>query len=108
MGAGHLDEERAFDLVSGLCALDEGQTGVHGNLGGIDFRAVCHGCIPKADLPPQDAAILARFADQVADIDDECRRTGRVTDEALKLIDANLHADRLLLYRQLFGREPTS
>jgi hypothetical protein len=43
-----------------------------------DFRSLCHGRIPKADLPPQDAAILRKFADQVADIEKECRRTGRV------------------------------
>jgi len=74
----------------------------------IDFRSVCHGRIPKADLPPEDAAILGRFADQVADVDDECRRTLRVTDEAIKLLDALRPPERLLLYRRLFEREPPS
>jgi hypothetical protein len=74
----------------------------------IGFRTLCHGRIPKDDLPSQDAATLARFADHVADIDEECRKTGRVTDEAIKLIDAHGNADRLVLYRRLFGREPTS
>jgi hypothetical protein len=76
--------------------------------GGIVFRSFCHDRIPKADLPPEDAAILGTFADQVADIDEECRRTGRVTDEAIKLIDARRTEDRLMLYRQLFGRDPPS
>jgi hypothetical protein len=44
----------------------------------------------------------------VADIDEECRRTGRVTDEAIKLVDAYRPPERLLLYRHLFGRDPTS
>jgi hypothetical protein len=74
----------------------------------VDFRSLCHGRILKADLPPQDAAILEKFADRVADINEECRRTGRVTDEAIKLIDAYRNEDRLMLYRKLFGREPTS
>jgi hypothetical protein len=74
----------------------------------VDFRSLCYGRIPKADLPPQDAAILEKFADRVADINEECRRTGRVTDEAIKLIDAYRNEDRLMLYRKLFGREPTS
>jgi len=51
---------------------------------------------------------LGKFADHVADIDEECRKTGRVTDEAVKLIDAHGNEDRLVLYRRLFGREPTS
>jgi hypothetical protein len=71
----------------------------------IDFRSVCHDRIPK-DLPPQDAAILGKFADEVADIDQECRRTGRPTDKAVKLIDAYRNEDRHVLYRDLFGREP--
>jgi hypothetical protein len=76
---------------------------------GIDFRSLCQGRIPKADLPPQDAEILGKFADQVADIDEECRRSGRVTDEAIKLIDAHRSENGLLvLYRELFGREPPS
>jgi hypothetical protein len=75
---------------------------------GLIFRSFCHDRIPKADLPPEDAAILGKFADQVADIDEECRRTGRVTDEAIKLIDAKRNEDRLMLYRQLFGRDPPS
>jgi hypothetical protein len=74
----------------------------------VDFRSLCHGRIPKADLPPQDAAILGKFADQVADIEEECYRTGRVTDEAIKLIDAYRSEDKPVLYRKLFGREPTS
>ena len=72
-----------------------------------DFRSLCHGRIPKADLPPQDAAILGKFADQVADIEEECHKTGRVTDEAIKLIDAHRSEDKPALYRELFGREPT-
>ena len=74
----------------------------------IDFRSVCRGRIPKAGLPPDDATVLEKFADRVADIDEECRRTGRVTNEAIKLIDAYRNEDRLMLYRELFGREPTS
>jgi hypothetical protein len=74
----------------------------------VDFRSLCHSRIPKADLPPQDAAILGKFADRVADIEEECRRTGRVTDEAIKLIDAYRNEDKLVLYRQLFGRESTT
>jgi hypothetical protein len=73
-----------------------------------DFRPLCHGRIPKAELPPQDAEVLEKFADRVADIEEECRRTSRVTDEAIKLIDAYRIEDRRVLYRQLFGREPTS
>lgn len=71
-----------------------------------DFRKLCHNRIPKADLPEQDAAIVARFADRVADILESCRRTGRVTNEAIELIDAHSHADRLALYRDLFRRDP--
>jgi hypothetical protein len=75
----------------------------------VDFRSLCHGRIPKADLPPQDAEVLEKFADRVADIDEECRRTSRVTNEAIKLIDAHRTQDGLLvLYRQFFGREPAS
>src|SRR6266436_2921981 len=74
----------------------------------VDFRSLCHGRIPKADLPPQDAAILGKFADRVADIEEECHRTGRVTDEAIKLIDAYRSEDKPVLYRELFGREPPS
>jgi hypothetical protein len=74
----------------------------------IDLRSVCHDRIPKADLPPQDAAILGKFADEVADIDQECRRTGRPTDKAIKLIDARGSEERRMLYHRLFGREPTS
>ncbi len=62
---------------------------------------------PRIDLleePPD----LGRFADQVADVDDECRRTLRVTDEAIKLLDALRPPERLLLYRRLFEREPPS
>jgi hypothetical protein len=44
----------------------------------------------------------------VADIEEECYRTGRVTDEAIKLIDAYRSEDKPVLYRKLFGREPTS
>jgi hypothetical protein len=33
MGAGHLDQESAFDLVFGLRVFDESQAGVHGYLG---------------------------------------------------------------------------
>jgi hypothetical protein len=47
---------------------------------------------------------LTRFADHIADIDEECRRTGRVTEEATKLIDAYRIEDRPVLYRGLFGR----
>jgi hypothetical protein len=56
------------------------------------------------ELPAEDAAILTRFADHIADIDEECRRTGRVTEEATKLIDAYRIEDRPVLYRGLFGR----
>jgi hypothetical protein len=73
----------------------------------IGLRALCHGRIPK-ELPSQDAVKLASFADRVADIDEECRKTGRVTDEATKLIHAFRKEDTLALYRALFGREPTS
>lgn len=73
----------------------------------IDFRSVCHDRIPKA-LPPQDAAILEKFADEVAGIDQECRRTGRPTDKAIKLIDAHGSEERRGLYRDLFAREPPS
>jgi hypothetical protein len=76
---------------------------------GIDVRSLCQGRIPKADLPPQDAEVLEKFADRVADIDEECRRTSRVTDEAIKLIDAQRSENGLLvLYRQCFGRKPAS
>jgi hypothetical protein len=75
---------------------------------GIDFRPLCHGQIPKSGLPPQDTEVLEKFADRVADIEEECRRTSRVTDEAIRLIDAYRIEDRRVLYRQLFGREPTS
>jgi hypothetical protein len=33
VGAGHLDNEGTFHLVLGLCALNQRQAGVHGNLG---------------------------------------------------------------------------
>jgi hypothetical protein len=33
MGARHLDQEGGFDLISGLCGLDESQAGAHGHLG---------------------------------------------------------------------------
>jgi hypothetical protein len=33
MGAGHLHNQGAFDLTLGLGALDEGQAGIHSNLG---------------------------------------------------------------------------
>jgi len=52
--------------------------------------------------------MLGKFADQVADIEEECRRTGRVSDEAIRLIDAHRSDDKAVLYRELFGREPTS
>jgi hypothetical protein len=74
----------------------------------IGFRALCHSRIPKDELPSQDAQILTRFADHVANIDEECSRTGRVTDEAVKLIDAHRFEDRPMLYLGLFGREPIS
>jgi hypothetical protein len=74
----------------------------------IDFRSLCHDRIPKADLPSQDAATLASFADEVADIDQECRRTARPTDKAIKLMDAHGSEERRVLYRDLFGREPPS
>jgi hypothetical protein len=32
MGASHLNQESAFDLISGLCILDESQAGIHRNL----------------------------------------------------------------------------
>jgi hypothetical protein len=72
-----------------------------------DFRELCHSRIPKADLPEQDAAILARFADRVADILESCRGVGRVTNEAAELIDSYGQTDRLTLYRHLFNRDPT-
>jgi hypothetical protein len=75
---------------------------------GVDLRSLCHGRIPKADLPSQDARVLTNFADQVADIDEECRRTGRLTDEAIKLVDTRGNEDRLILFRRLFGRAPAS
>jgi hypothetical protein len=71
-----------------------------------DFRKLCHSRIPKADLPEQDAAILARFADRVADILESCRGTGRVTNEAVELIDSHSPADRVTLYRGLFNHDP--
>jgi hypothetical protein len=74
----------------------------------IGFRALCHSRIPKDELPLRDAEILTKFADHVADIDEECSRTGRVTDEAAKLIDAHRIEDKPLLYRGLFGHESTS
>jgi hypothetical protein len=43
----------------------------------------------------------------VADLAEECAETGRVPDAAFKLIDAYESEERVLLYRQLFGREPT-
>jgi hypothetical protein len=58
------------------------------------------------DLPPEDAAVLTKFADQVASIGDECRRIGRVPEETFKLIDAYGNEGRRVLYRELFGREP--
>jgi hypothetical protein len=33
MRAGHLDHESTFNLIPWLCALNEGQAGVHGDLG---------------------------------------------------------------------------
>jgi hypothetical protein len=70
------------------------------------FRGLCHSRIPKADLPKEDAAILARFADRVADILESCRAAGRVTDEAAELIDSYGETDRLAVYRGLFDRDP--
>jgi hypothetical protein len=70
------------------------------------FRELCHSRIPKADLPKEDAAILARFADRVADILESCRAAGRVTDEAAELIDSYGETDRLAVYRGLFDRDP--
>jgi hypothetical protein len=72
-----------------------------------DFRELCHSRIPKADLPEQDATILEKFADHVADLLEKCRQTGRVTDEAAELIDSYAHADRRTIYRGLFGRDPS-
>jgi hypothetical protein len=71
-----------------------------------DFRTLCHGRIPKGHLPQGDAAILARFADRVADIEESCRKSGRVADEAIELIDSHSLEDRLALYRSLFNRDP--
>jgi hypothetical protein len=39
----------------------------------MDFRALYHGRIPT-ELPQQDTTILAKFADHVADIDEEWSR----------------------------------
>ncbi len=38
MGAGHLDDEGALDLIPGLGALDECQAGIHSDLGNPAVR----------------------------------------------------------------------
>jgi hypothetical protein len=71
-----------------------------------DFRKLCHSRIPKTELPEHDAAILAKFADRVADIQESCRGAGRVTDEAAELIESFRPVAREKVYRDLFDRDP--
>jgi len=105
-----LDLFFTFDGIANLNILTNKQSpkpNIHWQkeLPDADFREICHSRIPNADLPPEHVAILEKFADQVADTEEECRKTGRVTEEARELIDA-YEKNRAALYRRLFKQEP--
>jgi hypothetical protein len=71
-----------------------------------DFREYCHSRIPKSGLPEKDAAALNNFAERVADMIETCKKTGRVTDDAVALIESYGREERKTLYRSLFNDEP--
>jgi hypothetical protein len=71
----------------------------------VDFHEYCHARIPVDGLPVQDATILAGFADKVASMWEACRKTERVPDDAVELMD---QSDPSAFYRNLFNEEPAS
>src|SRR5262249_23333373 len=72
-----------------------------------NFREFCHSRIAKSILPKKHVAILVKFADRVADLVENMKETGRVSDEMADLIDSRKPEELKVLYRKLFKTDPT-
>ena len=70
------------------------------------WRNYAHRNIPSEVLPARDVQVLRSYADEIAEIAEECLRNGRISDRAADLIDMHSNEARDRIYNRLFGEQP--
>jgi hypothetical protein len=74
----------------------------------LEFSDCCYNAIPAEGLTSEERATLTDFAKHVSDIVDDCKRNGRISNEAAELVDSYGAEDRKKMYRRFFQEDPLS
>jgi hypothetical protein len=69
-----------------------------------DFRSLCQKKIPVSVLPSGEADKVGKFADRLSSLVEESYRTGRVTEQAIEILDDREGATKRI-YWELFDEE---